>query len=163
MADLRKVTLTIIDNDGKILLGMKKRGFGNGHWNGFGGKPNDGESLIDCVCRETEEEAGIVLPKNELQLVGILDFYFTNKPKNWDQQVHVYRVSSYEGSPKETEEMKPQEFGLDEIPYHSMWPADIHWLPMVLDGKMVRGSFTFGEDGNVADYAVSEVPHFEDI
>ena len=163
MADLRKVTLTVIENKGRILLGMKKRGFGEGRWNGFGGKPNDGESLLDCVCRETVEEAGIVIPKSELQLVGVLDFYFTNKPPDWNQQVHVYRASSYVGTPIETDEMRPKEFVVDAIPYAEMWPDDVHWLPLVLSGKKVRGSFTFGEDGNVAESSISEVPHFDEM
>ena len=163
MTDLRKVTLTVIENEGRILLGMKKRGFGEGLWNGFGGKPVDGESLLDCVCRETHEEAGIIIPKNDLQLVGVLDFYFTNKPSDWDQQVHVYRASSYCGSPTETDEMRPKEFTLDEVPYAKMWPDDIHWLPLVLDGKKVRGSFTFGEDGKVAKSSINEVPHFGEV
>ena len=36
---MRKVsTLVIIVEPSRILLGMKKRGFGVGKWNGFGGK-----------------------------------------------------------------------------------------------------------------------------
>ncbi|KAJ1429629.1 hypothetical protein B484DRAFT_396306, partial [Ochromonadaceae sp. CCMP2298] len=29
----------------EVLLGMKKRGFGAGKWNGFGGKMDPGESM----------------------------------------------------------------------------------------------------------------------
>jgi hypothetical protein len=32
------LTLTIIYQHPRVLLGMKKRGFGAGRWNGFGGK-----------------------------------------------------------------------------------------------------------------------------
>ncbi len=163
MADLRKVTLTVIADEGKVLLGMKKRGFGEGRWNGFGGKPNDGEELIDCVCRETHEEAGIILPKDDLELVGVLDFYFTNKPADWDQQVHVYMARSYEGEPQETDEMRPKAFHVNEIPYEEMWPDDVQWLPLVLEGKKVKASFTFGENGNVAKSSIDEVPHFDDL
>ena len=35
------LTLTIIYQHPKVLLGMKKRGFGAGRWNGFGGKVED--------------------------------------------------------------------------------------------------------------------------
>ena len=31
----------------KILPGFKKRGFGNGWWNGFGGKVYQGETIED--------------------------------------------------------------------------------------------------------------------
>lgn len=31
-------TLCLVTDGAKILLGMKKEGFGQGRWNGFGGK-----------------------------------------------------------------------------------------------------------------------------
>jgi hypothetical protein len=40
------LTLCVPINDGKVLLGMKKRGFGAGRWNGFGGKM---EEALDTV------------------------------------------------------------------------------------------------------------------
>jgi len=39
---------------------MKKRGFGVGKWNGYGGKLEEGESIERCATRELEEECGIV-------------------------------------------------------------------------------------------------------
>ena len=45
--------------NGGVLLGMKKRGFGVGKWNGFGGKVQEGESIRDCARRETLEECGL--------------------------------------------------------------------------------------------------------
>jgi 8-oxo-dGTP diphosphatase / 2-hydroxy-dATP diphosphatase len=38
------------DNN-KILLGLKKRGFGKGKWNGFGGKLEKDENIIECAKR----------------------------------------------------------------------------------------------------------------
>lgn len=46
------LTLSIITKKGKILLGMKKRGFGVGKWNGFGGKVQHGETLEEAMKRE---------------------------------------------------------------------------------------------------------------
>jgi 8-oxo-dGTP pyrophosphatase MutT (NUDIX family) len=45
----RILTLCIIHKDSKILLGMKKRGFGAGFWNGFGGKVKEGESIEEAA------------------------------------------------------------------------------------------------------------------
>mgnify|MGYP001560708223 FL=1 len=39
------MTLCIIHQHSKILLGMKKRGFGAGRWNGFGGKLLSGKKF----------------------------------------------------------------------------------------------------------------------
>ena len=61
---MRKIlTLCLVYQPPKILLGMKKRGFGVGRWNGFGGKVKDGETVKQTVKREMEEEVGIV-PKS---------------------------------------------------------------------------------------------------
>ena len=38
-------TLIYVLKDDVVLLGMKKRGFGVGRWNGFGGKVMDGEDI----------------------------------------------------------------------------------------------------------------------
>ena len=40
MSDRKRklLTLVFLREGGKVLLGMKKRGFGVGKWNGFGGK-----------------------------------------------------------------------------------------------------------------------------
>jgi 8-oxo-dGTP pyrophosphatase MutT (NUDIX family) len=43
----------------QILLGMKKRGFGEGKWNGFGGKKEPAETMAECAQRELREESGV--------------------------------------------------------------------------------------------------------
>ena len=57
------LTLCMIYQHPKILLGMKKRGFGKGRWNGFGGKLNDGESIEEATIREVRGETGIKINK----------------------------------------------------------------------------------------------------
>lgn len=42
-----------------VLLGLKKRGFGTGKWNGFGGKVEANENIRQAAVREMKEEAGI--------------------------------------------------------------------------------------------------------
>lgn len=45
------LTLVMVVQPGRVLLGMKKRGFGAGRWNGFGGKVQDGETIEDAARR----------------------------------------------------------------------------------------------------------------
>lgn len=46
------LTLAFIeDRNDKVLLGLKKRGFGEGLWNGFGGKVNPEEEIVDAAVR----------------------------------------------------------------------------------------------------------------
>ena len=49
---MKVTTLVVVHDDEKILLGYKKRGFGAGRWNGFGGKLNDGETLEQAAHRD---------------------------------------------------------------------------------------------------------------
>ena len=99
------LTLCIIRKDARILLGMKKRGFGAGRWNGFGGKLHEGESIEDAARREVLEESGITV--NALTELGVLDFEFQSDPAKL-MEVHVFTVTDFSGEPIETEEMRPQ-------------------------------------------------------
>ena len=40
------LTLVYIRDEENILLGLKKRGFGTGKWNGFGGKVEPSETIL---------------------------------------------------------------------------------------------------------------------
>ncbi len=145
-----RMTLVTIYDDEKILLGMKKRGFGVGKWNGFGGKVKDGEDLFSAAQRELLEECGVQLQTNDaLKKRGVIDFIFEDKP---DEVLEVNFFSIHAdmivGEPLETEEMKPQWFAHDDIPYASMWVDDPHWLPLLLDGKNFVGTFLFSANGD---------------
>lgn len=133
------MTLIMIYNDDQILLAMKKRGFGAGRWNGYGGKVAEGESIEDSAKRELVEESGITA--QELLNRGQLTFTFEDS--DTELEVHLFSVNRFVGEPSETEEMKPQWFAHSEIPYPEMWADDPHWLPLVLSGKNVKGSFHF--------------------
>lgn len=45
------LTLVLVVQPGRVLLGMKKRGFGAGKWNGFGGKVQPGETIEQAAHR----------------------------------------------------------------------------------------------------------------
>src|SRR4030043_1408343 len=102
-------TVSIIQKEGKILLGMKKRGFGEGKWNGFGGKLKNNESVFDGAKRELKEEAGITV--DNLEEMGVIDFHFENNPEEI-LEVHFLKGTEFSGKPVETEEMKPQWFDI---------------------------------------------------
>lgn len=126
----------------EICLAMKKRSFGKGRWNGVGGKVMPPETIEEAARREAKEEIGADL--KEMQKVAEMNFYFSNKP-DWDQCVHAYFCEQWDGTPTESEEMAPQWFKISDIPFDKMWPDDIFWLPKVLEGNLVKASFTFGE------------------
>ena len=142
------LTLAIAHKHPKILFGMKKRVFGSGRWNVFGGKLEEGESIEEAAKREIEEEAGIKVLS--LSKRGILDFEYQTGSKTLE--VHIFSIDSYEGEPKESEEMKPQWFDISELPFDKMWPDDTYWLPFFLGGKKFKGRFLFDRPSD-AEYS----------
>lgn len=132
-------TLCIPIKNGKVLLGMKKRGFGAGRWNGFGGKVEPGETIEQAALRELMEESGIT--DGKLKRAGLLEFAFENDEKIL--QANIFRIVDFTGEPVETEEMRPQWFSFDEIPFSQMWSDDEHWFPFFLNERLFKGEFLF--------------------
>ncbi len=138
------LTLCIIHQNGKILLGMKKRGLGKGLWNGFGGKLENNETIEEALEREVQEEIRVKVL--DLNKVGIIGFEFENNSETLE--VHIFKGRKFKRKPKETEEMIPKWFSISEIPYNKMWSDDIYWLPLFLKGKKFRGEFLFDMPSN---------------
>ncbi len=61
IAGTKVCTLLLLKHENRVLLGMKKRGFGMGKWNGFGGKVDPGETLLAAALREMQEESGVAV------------------------------------------------------------------------------------------------------
>jgi len=133
----------LINNKNQVLLIMKKKGFGNGKWNGPGGKVQNGESLEQAAIREVEEETGLK-PIKPRQL-GFIEFIWEHKPEN-NQKCHIFQTKKFTGKLCETEECLPKWFNLNKIPYDQMWEDDIYWLPEALAGEKIKYRFFFDEN-----------------
>ncbi|MDD4304835.1 MAG: NUDIX domain-containing protein [Patescibacteria group bacterium] len=101
---------------------MKKRSFGVGKWNGVGGKPEGNETITSTAIREAKEEIGVNIKESDLEKVCEFKFFFKDGKNN--QEVSVFLCKSWEGDIIETEEMMPQWFHIDKIPYDNMWSDD---------------------------------------
>jgi len=164
MDKLRDATLLFLikRSSGKvtdICLAMKKRGFGQGRWNGSGGKVHaeENETVEDAAKREAKEEINI--EADELIKMAELAFYFPHNPL-WNQLVHVYFVEKWQGEPAESEEMRPAWFSINKLPYQEMWADDIFWLSEVLEGKLLKAIFTFNENESIKDKIINIVQNF---
>lgn len=147
------LTLCIVHQKPRILLGMKKRGFGVGKWNGFGGKVQENETIEEAAIREVKEEAGIDV--DNLIKHGIIEFEFQGNPEILE--IHLFRAHAFAGIPAESEEMKPRWFTESSLPYDEMWADDRHWMPLFLEGKMFRGKFLFQGHEHILDWSLEEV------
>jgi 8-oxo-dGTP diphosphatase/2-hydroxy-dATP diphosphatase len=145
----RKITNLVLVTDGnRVLLGKKKRGFGVGKWNGFGGKVEKGETIEGGAKRETLEEAGIRV-KNLIK-IGVNDFSWEGK-EDEIIEVNIFTTNDFLGDPVETEEMFPKWFYLDEIPFKEMWVDDVFWFPLFLSGKKFKGKFVFDKNDAILE------------
>jgi 8-oxo-dGTP diphosphatase len=136
-----RANLCFIVRDGRVLLIHKKRGLGAGKINAPGGKLELDESAMDAAIRETFEEVRVVPAHPEQR--AELCFQFTD---GYSLHCVVFLARDCAGEPCETDEALPFWCALDEIPYSQMWADDIHWLPLVLAGKQIRGFFEFDGD-----------------
>lgn len=151
---MREETVLIIHQSPKILLGMKKRKLGKGRYNGFGGGQEEyDENIKATAIRETLEEIGVT-PRNVERLGKILFHFNTDKQ---DHLVHFFKATDFEGDLIETDEMKPEWFDEDKIPYNQMWSDDKYWLPLLLRGQKFTGEFHFDENHQIVKYKLNKV------
>lgn len=154
---MKQTTLCLVVKDDQILLAMKKRGFGAGKWNGYGGKVQEGEEIESATIRETEEEIGIKIDQKDLFKLARMEFYFEGNP-DWNLVVHLYKSYKWTGEPIETEEMAPKWFRVSEIPFDQMWLEDKYWMPLFLADKKFEGEFYYNHDGTkINNYSIREV------
>ena len=121
----------------EILLGMKKRGFGTGKWNGFGGKIESGESAEEGAIRELEEESSLVVSGENMLRRGYLVFNMQESQKI--MKVHVYETWKWSGNEAESDEMRPQWWRENSIPFELTWLDDKYWMPLLLESKTFVG------------------------
>lgn len=153
MTTKKILTLCLLQRSGEVLLGMKKRGFGMGKWNGFGGKVEPGETIEDAARREVLEECGITV--RSLRERGVMTFTFDTEP--FAMEVHVFSSDDFSGEAAETDEMRPQWFSHDAIPFDAMWADDRHWFPIFFAGKNWEGTFHFKDQATIAHFELKEL------
>ena len=146
--DLLQTTLVIVVDvpGGRVLLGRKRRGFGEGRITSYGGKLDPGEDAPQCIQREFQEEAGLSLPVQAFEKVGEIVFHIHY---NGEETFfcHIFRVNAaLPGEARETEEMTPHWFPIQALPLGEMWADNPHWLPLAVSGQRFRAEFRYHPD-----------------
>lgn len=139
----------LLNGRGEVLLQYKRRGFGQGKWNGPGGKSKPGESSEESARRELKEETGAEV--GDLEKRGELEFVFNNR-EEWNQITHIYVTEKFKGEIKASDEGELKWFKIEELPFKEMWDDDIYWLKDALSGKFVKMRFYFGQNGKLQKY-----------
>lgn len=142
---------TADESGDEVLLIEKRRGLGEGWYNGPGGKCEAGETPRECAARETREEVGLEVDPAALEKAGELTFVLDGDAHT---VCHVFRTRTFDGEPTASDEARPEWVAVDAVPYEQMWEDDRLWLPGVLEGETVRGEARFagGEPLDEADF-----------
>lgn len=138
---------------GRILLGLKNRGFGKGYYNAFGGKLEQDETPDKCACRELEEETQIIVPQQVMRRSKVGIQRYTFQKSHITMIMHLYHVDlcdvqrwKFQSNNENTtddvfdvvgcDEITPQWFNdYDDIPYDQMFADDSLWLPILLSSS----------------------------
>lgn len=151
---MKTCTLLYLIKDNQVMLAKKKQGFGVGKYNAVGGKVKPGETIEQAAIREAEEECGVKVDINKIDKVAELVFEYLDN-RDWDLVCHAFIVSDWQGEPIETEEMAPEWFAKEALPFENMWVNDPHWVPLILEGKKLNCRFAFSDSGKkIEDYKV---------
>jgi 8-oxo-dGTP diphosphatase len=108
---------------------------------------------------KAKEEIGVEVAGADLKKIAELTFTFPHRP-DFDQVVYTYITETWSGEPVESEEMKPEWYKSENIPFDTMWPDDKFWVPHMIEGKLIKGSFTFGEGDVILDQNLNFVESF---
>ncbi len=136
-----RATLLFVLEAERMLLIRKKRGLGAGKINAPGGRLDPGETSLQAAVREVQEELRVTALDPVRR--GQHSFQFVDGYKLY---VTVYTAAEYTGVPTETDEAIPLWIDNDAVPYDEMWADDIHWIPVMLEGKNFATRSVFDGD-----------------
>ena len=162
MENLRTInsTLLLIQKEGKILLGEKKRGFAKGTLNGIGGKQDFGETIDQAMVRETQEEIGVT--PIDYVMVGKIAYDVWYNGEHVNMFVHIYTCSDYVGEIKETEEMLPNWYDENNIPVERMLEDDKLWIKYFLAKEKFVGKCKFDQNMHMLSHKFKIVENVND-
>lgn len=126
---MRISTLCYLERDGKYLMlhrVKKKNDINHDKWIGVGGGLEEGETPLDCVCREVWEETGYTLSNPSYR--GILYFY---PVPGEDEIIHVYTCGTFSGTEKVCDEGDLVWVDKQKVPDLPTWEGDALFLPLL--------------------------------
>jgi 8-oxo-dGTP diphosphatase/2-hydroxy-dATP diphosphatase len=91
---------------------------------------------------------------DDLEQVGVIDFEWVGQSVL--HEVHVFKASQFTGEPEETEEMRPQWFPEESIPFTQMWLDDKVWYPFLLQDVKFKGYFLFRGNTEILSYTLRD-------
>ncbi|MBG6217991.1 8-oxo-dGTP diphosphatase [Arthrobacter sp. CAN_A6] len=137
----------------RVLLGLKKTGFGTGRIVALGGKLEPGESAAQAAAREVFEEAGLRVEGGDLTFLGTVTWDFPARP-DFNMIGSIFTAERYTGTLDASDEVDPEWFPEDALPWDGMWEDAASWVPLVVEGEPFTASITLRDDNEGVETAV---------
>ncbi|MBR3357098.1 MAG: 8-oxo-dGTP diphosphatase [Solobacterium sp.] len=115
-------TCGYIIRDGQWLMlfrNKKKDDVNAGKWIGVGGKQEEGETPLECMIRETQEETGLTMLDPCYR--GMVYFIYEDRET---ELIRIYTCQSYEGDLKECREGTLAWIPQDQLDTIPVWEGD---------------------------------------
>ena len=122
-------TLAYIEKEGSYLMlhrVKKKNDVNEGKWIGVGGKLEDGESMVQAMKREIEEETGLLV--SDYSYYGKIDFLNDAYPP---ERMYLFKVSGFSGALKECDEGDLAWVKKEDVLKLPLWDGDKTFLPLL--------------------------------
>ncbi len=142
----------------EVCLGLKKRGYSEGKYNGFGGKIETGENPQEAAVRELKEESEVKVGVGLLNKKGIIKYF--EPGENW--LVHIFVCDKWAGKIRESDEMRPFWFDVSNLPLDKMWENDALWIKDILTTEQkIEGTIWHDKNDKVVKKELKLVDKFD--
>ena len=121
----------------EVLLGLKRTGFGAGRVVAIGGKVDGVETDLAAAIREVREETGLQMQSSAVRHLGRISWTFPAQPA-WSMAATLFAAEGGGTTPVPCDEIEPRWYGVDSIPWDSMWKDAPYWLPSLLADEQQR-------------------------
>ena len=127
----------------------KPNDFHEGKWNGLGGKFEAGETPEECIRREVQEEAGLLI--QDPRLHGLLMF---PNFKGDDWYVFVFTASKFNGALIDSPEGQLEWIEDSQLSSLNLWESDHIFFPWIEKAEFFSAKFEY-EGDRMRGYEVS--------
>jgi 8-oxo-dGTP diphosphatase len=149
-------TLCFLTRRDKVLMLHRRRPPNRGLWNGVGGRIEAGETPLECVLREVEEETGFHLRETPPRFCGLLTWEGFEIPP---AGLYIYTAEAPAGEPTANSEGTLEWKAREWVFTSPETVSNIHvFLPFILRGVLPQVYHFAYKDGEILWHEIRPLP-----